>query len=111
MSASRFLTRLTSRSQDKKGDDMCIAGIEENVRRMLQKRELAEEIAAKAHVRAFATQVQHGHVHVLVEDQGWVRSVDLLEQHDTEQLRTGKMVPAEGIEPPTHALRMRCSTN
>jgi len=59
---------------------MCFAGIEENVRRMLQRRELAEEIAAKAQVRALTTEVHHGHVHVLVEDQGWVRSVDLLEQ-------------------------------
>ena len=62
---------------------MCFAGIEENVRRMLQRRELAEEIAAKAQVRAFATQVHHGHVHVLVEDKGWVRSVDLLEPYQT----------------------------
>ena len=66
-----------------RGDAMCFAGIEENVRRMLQKRELAEEIAAKARVRAFATRVHHGHVHVLVEDQGWVRSVDLLEPYQT----------------------------
>jgi hypothetical protein len=63
-----------------RGDDMCFAGIEENVRGMLQKRELAEEIAAKAQVRALTTEVRHGHVHVLVEDQAWVRSVDLLEQ-------------------------------
>jgi hypothetical protein len=62
---------------------MCFAGIEENVRGMLQKRELAEEIAAKAQVRALTTEVRHGHVQVLVEDQGWVRSVDLLEQHET----------------------------
>lgn len=93
---ARFLSRLTSRSQEKKGDAMCFAGIEENVRRLLQKRELAEEIAAKAQVRAVTARIRHGHVHVLVEDQGWVRSVDLLEQHK-----------AEGFEPVTRPAALR----
>lgn len=75
---------------------MCFAGIEENVRRLLQKKELAEEIAAKAHVRAITTQVRHGHVHVLVEDEGWVRSVDLLESQK-----------AEGFEPVTRPASVR----
>ena len=92
----KFLSRLTSRFQENKGDAMCFAGIEENVRRLLQKRELAEEIAAKAQVRAVTTQIRHGHVHVLVEDQGWVRSVDLLEQHKTE-----------GFEPVTRPTAIR----
>ena len=92
----RFLSRLTSRFQEKKGDAMCFAGIEENVRQLLQRRELADEIAAKAQVRAVTSQIRHGHVHVLVEDHGWVRSVDLLEQQKTE-----------GFEPVTRPAALR----
>ena len=92
----RFLSRLKPRFQEKKGDAMCFAGIEENVRQLLLRRELAEEIAAKAQVRAVTSQIRHGHVHVLVEDQGWVRSVDLLEQRKTE-----------GFEPITRPVAIR----
>ena len=75
---------------------MCFAGIEETVRGLLKKKELAEEIAAKAHVRAITTQVRHGHVHVLVEDEGWVRSVDLLDNQK-----------AAGFEPVTRPASVR----
>jgi|GEM_PF-3519295 len=63
---------------------MCFAGIEQNVRQLVKKKELADKIAVKSHIRALIAEVRHGHVHVLVEDEGWKRSVDLLEQHKTE---------------------------
>lgn len=120
----RFLSRLTSRFREKKGDAMCFAGIEENVRQLLKRRELAEETAARgeggvinastARVRPNALRgksepgvgeslsigmdgrAHHSHLHVLVEDQGWIRSVDLLEQQKTE-----------GFEPVTRPAALR----
>jgi hypothetical protein len=59
---------------------MCFAGIEEDVKQLVQRQKLAESVAAKAEVHAVAARVDHGHLHVLVEKQGWVRSVDLLQQ-------------------------------
>ncbi|MGE5624826.1 MAG: hypothetical protein ACM3ZT_04685 [Bacillota bacterium] len=92
----RFLSCLLSNFQEKEGDNMCFAGIEENVRQLLKRKELAEEIAAKAHIRALTAQVRHGQVHLLVENEGWIRSVDLLERHKTE-----------GFEPITRPVEVR----
>lgn len=63
------------------GDDrMCFAGIEGDVHELLQRQKLAESVAAKARVHAITSRVDHGHLHVLVEDRGWMRSSDLLQQ-------------------------------
>ncbi len=54
---------------------MCFAGIEDDVKN------LVEKVAAKAEVHALDARIDHGHLHVLVENRGWVRSTDLLERH------------------------------
>ncbi len=74
---------------------MCFAGIEEDIRDLVKKRRLAEQIAAKAHIRAITAQASHGHVHLLVENEGWMRSVDLLEGRK-----------AEGFEPVTRPVEV-----
>lgn len=56
---------------------MCFAGIEDEVKN------LVEKVAAKAEVHALDARIDHGHLHVLVENRGWMRSTDLLEQHSS----------------------------
>jgi hypothetical protein len=56
----------------------CLAGIETEVKSMLEHRRVAEDIAAKARVRALDAQTRHGHVYVLVDGWGWIKSSDLL---------------------------------
>lgn len=57
---------------------MCFAGIEEDVKN------LVERVAAKAEVHALDARIDHGHLHLLVENRGWVRSTDLLASHVEE---------------------------
>ncbi|HEX2666998.1 MAG TPA: hypothetical protein VF651_04550 [Gammaproteobacteria bacterium] len=57
---------------------MCFAGIEEDVKN------LVERVAAKAEVHALDARIDHGHLHLLVENRGWVRSTDLLAPHVEE---------------------------
>ena len=58
---------------------MCFAGIEDDVK------SLVEKVAAKAEVQALDARIDHGHLQLLVENRGWVRSTDLLEtEHAAE---------------------------
>lgn len=52
---------------------MCFAGIEGDVK------DLVLKVAAKADVKVVDARIDHGHLRVLVENRGWVRSTDLLE--------------------------------
>ena len=54
---------------------MCFAGIEDEVKT------LVEKVAAKAEVKVLDARIDHGHLNMLVENRGWVRSTDLLEHH------------------------------
>lgn len=54
---------------------MCIAGMEDDVK------SLVKQVAAKAEVNVLDARIDHGHLNMLVEHRGWVRSADLLEQH------------------------------
>jgi hypothetical protein len=58
---------------------MCFAGIEGDVK------DLVKKVAAKADVKVVDARIDHGHLRVLVENRGWVRSTDLLEHVDFEQ--------------------------
>ena len=58
---------------------MCLAGIEDDVKSLVQ------SVAAKAEVKVLDARIEHGHLKMLVEHRGWVRSADLLEQHAQEQ--------------------------
>ena len=58
---------------------MCLAGIEDDVKSLVQ------SVAAKAEVKVLDARIEHGHLQMLVEHRGWVRSADLLEQHAQEQ--------------------------
>jgi hypothetical protein len=51
---------------------MCFAGIESDVK------DLVNKVAAKADVKVVDARIEHGHLRVLVENRGWVRSTDLL---------------------------------
>jgi hypothetical protein len=42
---------------------------------------LVERVAAKAEVKVLDARIDHGHLNMLVENRGWVRSADLLEHH------------------------------
>jgi len=54
---------------------MCFAGMEDDVKH------LVERVAAKAEVKVLDARIDHGHLNMLVENRGWVRSADLLEHH------------------------------
>lgn len=54
---------------------MCFAGMEDDVK------SLVERVAAKAEVKVLDARIDHGHLNMLVENRGWVRSADLLEHH------------------------------
>ena len=54
---------------------MCFAGIQDNMKT------LVEKVAAKAEVKVLDARIDHGHLQMLVENRGWVRSTDLLEHH------------------------------
>ena len=54
---------------------MCFAGMEDDVKN------LVERVAAKAEVKVLDARIDHGHLNMLVEHRGWVRSADLLEHH------------------------------
>jgi hypothetical protein len=54
---------------------MCFAGMEEDVV------SLVKQVAAKAEVHVLDARIEHGHLNMLVEHRGWVRSADLLEHH------------------------------
>jgi hypothetical protein len=69
-----ILARFNTCHRRERYERMCFAGIEEDVQK------LADKVAAKTEVHAIAARVDHGHLHVLVENQGWIRSVDLLQQ-------------------------------
>jgi hypothetical protein len=57
---------------------MCFAGIESDVKDLVMK------VAAKAEVKVVDARIDHGHLRVLVENRGWVRSTDLLEHVEFE---------------------------
>jgi hypothetical protein len=57
---------------------MCFAGIEGDVKE--------KKVAAKADVKVVDARIDHGHLRVLVENRGWVRSTDLLEHVDFERV-------------------------
>lgn len=59
---------------------MCFAGIEGDVQ------DLVKKVAAKADVKVVDARIDHGHLRVLVENRGWVRSTDLLEHVDLERV-------------------------
>ena len=59
---------------------MCFAGMEDDVKTLVQK------VAAKAEVNVLDARIDHGHLNMLVEDRGWVRSSDLLEKPAREPL-------------------------
>ncbi len=59
---------------------MCFAGIENDVK------DLVLKVAAKADVKVVDARIDHGHLRVLVENRGWVRSTDLLEHVDLERI-------------------------
>ena len=75
-----ILARFNTRHRRGRHEPMCFAGIEEDVRKLVQRQKLADVVAAKAEVHAIAARVGQGHLHVLVEDRGWIRSTDLLQQ-------------------------------
>ena len=52
---------------------MCFAGMEDDVKH------LVERVAAKAEVKVLDARIDHGHLNMLVENRGWVRSAVLLE--------------------------------
>lgn len=54
---------------------MCFAGMEDDIK------SLVERVAAKAEVKVLDARIDHGHLNMLVENRGWVRSADLLEHH------------------------------
>jgi len=54
---------------------MCFAGIEDDMKTLVKK------VAAKAEVKVVDARIDHGHLQMLVENRGWVRSTDLLEHH------------------------------
>jgi len=58
---------------------MCFAGIEGDVK------DLVKKVAAKADVKVVDARIDHGHLRVLVENRGWVRSTDLLEHVEFER--------------------------
>jgi hypothetical protein len=60
-------------SQAQEVSAMCFAGIEADVK------DLVLKVAAKADVKVVDARIDHGHLRVLVENRGWVRSTDLLE--------------------------------
>ena len=59
---------------------MCFAGIEGEVK------DLVKKVAAKADVKVVDARIDHGHLRVLVENRGWVRSTDLLEHVELERV-------------------------
>lgn len=59
---------------------MCLAGIELEIADIHKRRQIAEAIGTKARVHAQSARTWHGHVYVLVDGRGWVKSVDLLQQ-------------------------------
>ncbi|HEY1774204.1 MAG TPA: hypothetical protein VGH91_13535 [Gammaproteobacteria bacterium] len=59
---------------------MCFAGIEGEVK------DLVKKVAAKADVKVVDARIDHGHLRVLVENRGWVRSTDLLEHMAEAQM-------------------------
>lgn len=64
---------------------MCLAGMEDDVKSLVQK------VAAKAEVNVLDARIDHGHLNMLVENRGWVRASDLLEKHAQEQLEDEDM--------------------
>jgi hypothetical protein len=54
---------------------MCFAGMEDDIK------SLVKQVAAKAEVNVLDARIDHGHLNMLVEHRGWVRSADLLEHH------------------------------
>jgi hypothetical protein len=65
---------------------MCFAGIEGEVK------DLVNKVAAKADVKVVDARIDHGHLRVLVENRGWVRSTDLLEQVEADEDMTTQPV-------------------
>jgi hypothetical protein len=59
-----------------------LTGLETESKDMQQHQRVAKDIAAKARVRALDAQTRHGHVYVLVDGWGWVKSSDLLRRAD-----------------------------
>ena len=55
-----------------------LTGVETGPKGMLEHHRVAKDIAAKARVQALDAQTRHGHVYVLVDGWGWVKSSDLL---------------------------------
>ncbi len=80
---------------------MCFAGIEEDVKSLVQ------QVAAKAEVHALDARIDHGHLHVLVENRGWVRSTDLLEPHveEDEDVATEPVTVRHSEQTPLYASR------
>lgn len=75
---------------------MCFAGIEDDVK------SLVEKVAAKAEVQALDARIDHGHLQLLVENRGWVRSTDLLAVDHAEEDEdiTSRPVTVRHLEQP-----------
>ena len=68
---------------------MRFAGIEGDVK------DLVKKVAAKADVKVVDARIDHGHLRVLVENRGWVRSTDLLEHVDLERVVEDEYLAAQ----------------
>lgn len=66
---------------------MCFAGIEADMKELVQK------VAARAGVKVVGARIDHGHLHLLVKDRGWVRSTDLLDEAEDIQDLTTRPAP------------------
>ncbi|HEY4127231.1 MAG TPA: hypothetical protein VGN70_04225 [Gammaproteobacteria bacterium] len=73
-------------SQAQEVSAMCFAGIEGDVK------DLVLKVAAKADVKVVDARIDHGHLRVLVENRGWVRSTDLLEHSESDDDMTTQPV-------------------
>lgn len=81
---------------------MCFAGIETDVKTLMQ------QVATKAEVKALDARIDLGHLYVLVEDRGWVRSADLLEGHagNEQELPTRPAFPHPPLGVWSHVVRI-----